>query len=497
MNHDDHAHDLPGAISRRRFLRLLGLSGVALFAAGCRPGASTPAPTPLASLQPTATPAPATATAIPPTLTPTPAPSATATATATPAYKSLVAVGRASAYEPRALRQELERMLSSLGGLSDLALRGARVGIKPNSDRRRLVGCARQIAGHRAVPRHPAVGRAVRMPAGPGRRAPGRHGRTGRRSHLRPVGYREMAGPLGIEPVDLCQPAPYAEFSRFPVGPRAAIYDEFELNGVLGELDVFVSVAKLKCHSTTGVTLALKNLIGIAPISRYRRSAQDNNRSAFHESVVYDTRVPRVVLDLSQARPIHLALIDGVITGEGGAGPWDAGLAQVRPGVLLAGRDAVATDAVAAAVMGFDPAAPSGSMPFVHADNHLALAHELGLGTNVLDEIGIAGPAIRDVLYRSNRRVDRPLTTMPRRQPPPPPRPAPISHLALPDGARTLCDRAITPEQPSTVIDLHVPIQRIRSLSDARPECRAAVRRLQQRTPALKLRVVIARGRQP
>jgi hypothetical protein len=84
---------------------------------------------------------------------------------------------------------------------------------------------------------------------------------------------------------------------------------------------------------------------------------------------------------------------------------------------------------------------------------------------------------------------------MPRRQSPPPPRPAPLSHLARPDAARTLCDRPITPEQPSAIIDLHVPIERMKTLDDACPECRAAVRRMQQRTKTLKLLVVIAHGR--
>ena len=33
-------------------------------------------------------------------------------------------------------------------------------------------------------------------------------------------------------------------------------------------------------------------------------------------------------------------------------------------------------------------------------DNHLALAREWGLGTNLLDEIEIAGPKIQDVVYK-------------------------------------------------------------------------------------------------
>jgi len=36
----------------------------------------------------------------------------------------------------------------------------------------------------------------------------------------------------------------------------------------------------------------------------------------------------------------------------------------------------------------------------VRSDNHLALAHKCGLGTNVLDEIEIVGPRIQDVIYK-------------------------------------------------------------------------------------------------
>jgi hypothetical protein len=42
-----------------------------------------------------------------------------------------------------------------------------------------------------------------------------------------------------------------------------------------------------------------------------------------------DTRLPGAILDLDLARPIDLAVIDGIFTCEGGAGPWDKSLAQV------------------------------------------------------------------------------------------------------------------------------------------------------------------------
>jgi uncharacterized protein (DUF362 family) len=97
--------------------------------------------------------------------------------------------------------------------------------------------------------------------------------------------------------------------------------------------------------------------------------------------------------------PVRLALIDGIKTVEAGAGAWDAGYNPVQPGLLVAGKNPVVTDAVAAALMGFDPDAPSGSHPFSYADNHLRLAREAGLGTNRLGEIGIVGAEMTGAVF--------------------------------------------------------------------------------------------------
>ena len=57
----------------------------------------------------------------------------------------------------------------------------------------------------------------------------------------------------------------------------------------------------------------------------------------------------------------------------------------------------MATDAVATAAQGFDPAAASMTVPFVRSDNHLELARKAKLGTNRLEEIAIVGHSIDDV----------------------------------------------------------------------------------------------------
>lgn len=72
----------------------------------------------------------------------------------------------------------------------------------------------------------------------------------------------------------------------------------------------------------------------------------------------------------------HFALIDGIETVSGGERPR-LQLRAERPHQLLAGRNPVCLDAVAAAVMGYDPKARSGTGPFPEG-NHLALAAERG-----------------------------------------------------------------------------------------------------------------------
>jgi hypothetical protein len=47
--------------------------------------------------------------------------------------------------------------------------------------------------------------------------------------------------------------------------------------------------------------------------------------------------------------------------------------------------------------MGFEPTAEPPTPPFLRGDNYLKLAHELGLGTNRLEEIDVVGASIDDV----------------------------------------------------------------------------------------------------
>jgi hypothetical protein len=68
--------------------------------------------------------------------------------------------------------------------------------------------------------------------------------------------------------------------------------------------------------------------------------------------------------------------------------------------VLIAGTNPVTTDAVATAVMGYDPRAKRGSKPFETCDNTMLLAEGHGIGTADLGRIEVVGVPIKQALYR-------------------------------------------------------------------------------------------------
>jgi uncharacterized protein (DUF362 family) len=217
------------------------------------------------------------------------------------------------------------------------------------------------------------------------------------------------------------------QYARFKFPGTAYMYPEYVMNQAYEDTDVFVSLAKLKNHADCGVTLSLKNCFGCLPASIYGDDAgrDDPNEkpTAGRGDVVHFAkrqpariappelhpnaglknagyRVSRVVADLAVVRPIHLAIVDGVASTAGGEGPWIRGLRVVKPGVLIAGLNPVCTDAVSAAVMGYNPRALRGTAPFRNADNTLLLAEAHGAGAADLKRIEVRGVPIERALYR-------------------------------------------------------------------------------------------------
>jgi uncharacterized protein (DUF362 family) len=219
-------------------------------------------------------------------------------------------------------------------------------------------------------------------------------------------------------------------YSHLTVPSGGYMFSSFDFNHSYGDTDVMVSLAKLKQHITAGVTLSMKNLFGLTPNALYGGEAGNEDatagrgplhggdnpaeRAKFEKlelpglkkrGITTDSghRVPHIVADICTARPIHLAIIDGITSMSGGEGPWcshAATLKLTKPGVIIAGLNPVSTDAVGTAVMGYpNPRAERGTHPFDHCDNHILLAEQAGVGTADLAKIDVRGLSIAKAIY--------------------------------------------------------------------------------------------------
>ncbi len=341
-----------------------------------------------------------------------------------------VAVGVSRTYGPEVL-PTLGTMFDQLGGLEKL-VRGKTVAIKLN-----LTGSTSDQLGNLPLEMthwvHPQVigstlhlldragARRIRLLESPWSTAEPLE-EFMRQAHWDPRDFQGAAARVEFENTNYLGNG--KKYSRFMVPGGGLMFQGYDLNHAYQDCDVFVSLAKLKEHATAGVTLTTKNCFGITPCTIYGEGAgkdepsllpkggrgliHDGHRLASssapplvnpHCSKYPGFRVPRVSADLVAARPVHLAIIDGIQTIKGGEGPWVSGCKPVHPGLLIAGRNCVSTDAVATALMGFDPMADRGTAPFERCDSTLRLAEKLGVGTRNLAQIETLGASIPKVRF--------------------------------------------------------------------------------------------------
>jgi uncharacterized protein (DUF362 family) len=343
-----------------------------------------------------------------------------------PAPALPVAIGRCRTYEPALVQARLAEMFHQIGGIRRL-VQGKTVAVKLN-----LTGEFGEMfqgaPASRTYHVHPSVAVALAhllKEAGARRIRFVESGfsRVPFYEALPKAGWdldalRAAGGTVEFE--DTRNLGQGKQYSRLKVPGGGYIYPVYLLNHSYEDTDVYVSLAKLKNHATAGVTLALKNSFGITPNSLYGDDAGSEEAGASRGRILHsgrrkapagvpaelqpesprvpEWRVPHVIADLAGCRPIDLAIIDGVESTKGGEGPWVEEMTRTSPGLLIAGRNAVCTDAVAMAVMGYDPQAAAGVRPFP-GENHLALAAAKGAGTNDLKRIEVRGVSIAEARY--------------------------------------------------------------------------------------------------
>lgn len=108
------------------------------------------------------------------------------------------------------------------------------------------------------------------------------------------------------------------------------------------QIDLIVSVAKLKTHHWAGVTLSLKNMFGAMPGIYY----------GWPKNVLHYAGIEPAILDINATLRPHLAIVDGIV-GMEGDGPI---MGDPRTaGVLVMGRNLTAVDSTCARIMRINP----------------------------------------------------------------------------------------------------------------------------------------------
>ncbi|MBT0772989.1 DUF362 domain-containing protein [Kineosporia sp. J2-2] len=177
---------------------------------------------------------------------------------------------------------------------------------------------------------------------------------------LRNTGLGQVLHDLGVRFIDLN----LTDLQAVPVQDSLSM-PGFILPSILFDCDLVISLAKLKTHHRSAVTLGMKNLFGCAPGAVY----------GFPKTRLHYGGTGRVIADLASVVRPGLTIIDAV-TGMEGMGPLDG---TPRPfGALIAGENVATTDYVATQLMGFSP----GLIPqFWYAEQKglLTAAHHQGL----------------------------------------------------------------------------------------------------------------------
>jgi uncharacterized protein (DUF362 family) len=308
-----------------------------------------------------------------------------------PSFLAQVAITQATTYDRALMKQRVQHLFESIGGIRDVVKSGDKVAIKIN-----LTGGSGGALAYNMWT-HPEVLRAVgELIIDSGVNASDIYivEALWSASSFNDYGYSDVQHSLGAQLVDLNTTAPYGAFIDKAVGDKSSNYTSFKMNQILNDINVYVSIPKMKQHYEAGVTCSLKNQVGIVPRQLYAIPTDRGRRAALHNSTggPSNSYLPHSICDLNLARPVHLAVIDGVKNARGGEGTWNPTFQVCEDHVLLAGKDPVATDSIAAHLMGNDPEAltlqlPSGGQ----CDNYLDLLHQKGMGTNQMREIEAVG----------------------------------------------------------------------------------------------------------
>lgn len=193
------------------------------------------------------------------------------------------------------------------------------------------------------------------------------------------LGYTALAEELEIPLVNLH----IGEMVEVTV-PDAYAFETLTLHRSLTEIDLLVSVPRMKTHTLATVTLGLKNVIGL-----YAGSVYGTVRGYVHDlgAEYADVGVAIEIVDMARANKMGLTVIDGLVAMEGNGPSLGSGARLVDMDLIIAGTSPLAADMVAASVMGFAPE----DVPTFE------WANRAGMTPIALEDIEVRGESIKSV----------------------------------------------------------------------------------------------------
>ncbi|MDD5111798.1 MAG: DUF362 domain-containing protein, partial [Candidatus Altiarchaeota archaeon] len=271
-----------------------------------------------------------------------------------------VAIVRCRDYETFAVEKAVREAVSLAGGLKGLVKKGDRVLLKPN-----VLTAKRPEEG---VTTHPSVVAAVaRMVMEEGGLpfigdCSGSVFYETTKKALEESGIMEAARRLGIE----ARPLEAGMFRKVPVERGLILKEVYIANDVL-DADVVIDLPKMKTHTETMMTGAVKNMFGCTP---------NGERKRLHG--LPTEKFSKALVDIYMAARPKLAVMDAIIAMEGN-GPSQGTLKE--SGLILASRNPAALDVAAARLMGFEPSSvttipPTAEKGLVRLDEDITIKGE-------------------------------------------------------------------------------------------------------------------------
>ncbi len=278
--------------------------------------------------------------------------------------KPIVSIAKCADYALEDVFSSVRRAVELAGGIHAFVKRGERILLKPNL----LTGRPPEAA----VTTHPSVVRAAI--------------RIVKEAGAIPVvgdspaigSARKVAEKSGVLRACMDEGVEFVEMKDVVIkeNPSGRKFKRLELAREAVEVDGIVNLPKLKTHAQMFLTAGVKNVFGCVP---------GKLKPQWHLAAGVDSaHFADMLLDLYLFINPRLTILDAVVGMEGN-GPSSG---TPRPlGFIMASKDAVALDTVAAACVGANPM----DVPLIKA------ASARGLKGTSLEEVAVAGHSVADV----------------------------------------------------------------------------------------------------